>query len=864
MAIMRLIRRISLFFLVGILASASGVWGKPTTPEQARGVVQTWLAPQKPPLGISLPSKVKEVVTFADESGLPLYFVVYLDPEGMVFVPADDLVEPIVGFAPSGVYVPSPANTLGAMVSLDLSTRVRLVREMEATTLAGEMMAASPALEAARRKWAFLTPGEKGLDYGLNDINEILVGPLMQSEWGQDSAGGGLCYNLYTPNHYLCGCTATALAQFLYCLKYPTTGIGTAMQYYYVDNQMFASYAPTRGGNGLGGPYQWDLMINNPNTASLTDPQRQAIGALTFDTAITIHSTFTVDYTGAKLSAVRDALASTFKFSNAIFARFLRSTIPAPALENMINANLDFKYPVFLGITGGVGNDAAHTVVCDGYGYNFGTRYHHLNLGNDDGVGNLWYNLPLVDGPAGTNTWTMVEDCVYNIFKTGNGEIISGRVTDISGNGLSNAVNGATVTIVGGGATYIVPTDAKGIYAVAMVPSNTTFTLTATATGYTFTPQTVTTGESISGGRFTDSVITGNVWGVNFRSGLPTPVNPKYRLYSLAQSHTSCRAFAIGDIHPRVPIVGAAKTAQGAFHAFLWLINQDDLVSYQDLGTFPEADPMHPVLQSEAHGINNNGLVVGWSNKQNSNNKYPCYWNILGDKAIYQLATANANANAGQALGVNNKGEIVGTTWFYPPDAMLWACFWQNVGAAVSGLTAGTGSPRANRINDQSVSVGAIDNKAARWDQGIYSSLDPSGTNSEAFAPRTTNFPGAVGQKNGQACIFYSPDNIVMLGSLGGTSSTAYKVNNSGQIVGQATNSAGRGRAFIWDPQNGMQDLNALVNEPDWVLNTAYDINDRGEIVGWGYFQGIYDFAFILRPLKTAADMAPINMYLLD
>jgi probable HAF family extracellular repeat protein len=101
------------------------------------------------------------------------------------------------------------------------------------------------------------------------------------------------------------------------------------------------------------------------------------------------------------------------------------------------------------------------------------------------------------------------------------------------------------------------------------------------------------------------------------------------------------------------------------------------------------------------------------------------------------------------------------------------------------------------------------------------------------------------------------------LGSLGGSSSTAYKVNNLGQIVGQATNSAGRGRAFIWDRNKGMRDLNALVNEPDWVLNTAYDINEKGEIVGWGWYKGAYDFAFILRPMAKPPAIVPTYELLL-
>src|SRR5581483_7914381 len=46
-------------------------------------------------------------------------------------------------------------------------------------------------------------------------------------------------------------------------------------------------------------------------------------------------------------------------------------------------------------------------------------------------------------------------------------------------------------------------------------------------------------------------------------------------------------------------------------------------------------------------------------------------------------------------------------------------------------------------------------------------------------------------------------------GPLSGTYSQAQAINNNGQVVGYATGTAGN-RAFAWDPVNGMQDLNSL------------------------------------------------------
>ena len=59
------------------------------------------------PLGETLGGSVQRVETFNDQAGNPVYYVVYLDPSGFVIVAADDLVEPIVGFARAGQYDPS-------------------------------------------------------------------------------------------------------------------------------------------------------------------------------------------------------------------------------------------------------------------------------------------------------------------------------------------------------------------------------------------------------------------------------------------------------------------------------------------------------------------------------------------------------------------------------------------------------------------------------------------------------------------------------------------------------------------------------------------------------------------------------------
>ena len=73
------------------------------------------------------------------------------------------------------------------------------------------------------------------------------------------------------------------------------------------------------------------------------------------------------------------------------------------------------------------------------------------------------------------------------------------------------------------------------------------------------------------------------------------------------------------------------------------------------------------------------------------------------------------------------------------------------------------------------------------------------------------------------------------LGTLGGSSSLAYGINSSGDIVGSSyIPESENTHAFLW-MGDGLLDLNSLVpNDSGWELNEAYAINDNGQIVGMG------------------------------
>lgn len=90
---------------------------------------------------------------------------------------------------------------------------------------------------------------------------------------------------------------------------------------------------------------------------------------------------------------------------------------------------------------------------------------------------------------------------------------------------------------------------------------------------------------------------------------------------------------------------------------------------------------------------------------------------------------------------------------------------------------------------------------------------------------------------NGHAFL-YSDGVRQDLGTLGGSSSTAYGINDNGQVVGQSDISSQSSHAFLWDADNGMQDLGTLdsYNGPGtfkgYDSSYASSINNQGQIVG--------------------------------
>lgn len=204
-------------------------------------------------------------------------------------------------------------------------------------------------------------------------------------------------------------------------------------------------------------------------------------------------------------------------------------------------------------------------------------------------------------------------------------------------------------------------------------------------------------------------------------------------------------AYAINDVGQ---IVGVSTLASGAQHAFLW---EDGTM--RDLGTLGGTN-------SIALGINNSGQVVGLSEMPGGGlgAAHAFLWQA---GSMIDLGTIGGSFSVG--AGINNAGEVVGGSTRIG-DAIADAFLWRN--GAMTTLVLAVAGSSGNGINDLSHIVGSY-------------------------------FP--FGDFSEERAFLWEDDVSVDLGSLGGTKSVAYGINNAGKIVGQSTlDDALAAHAVVW------------------------------------------------------------------
>ena len=457
--------------IVALYASAEEV-----SADSAGVAAQRWLQDDAA-LGCALGSEVDAVHTCSPQEG-STFHVVKLKGGGFVVMSSDTTREPVVAFSSGGDLLESDSNPLWVLLKKDLALRVG--EDVTTNRKSGLLRATVGGSSGSgnEAKWNRLLGKSGGLlraSQGVSSVSDVRVAPLVQSKWDQGNVPGGYCYNYYTPNHYVCGCVATAGAQIMRYFQWPsaTTSVPTFKNNYCKLNGARKAYTTQ------GGYYDWSLMPLVPNS-SITDAERQTIGKLTSDIGICVGMAYASGGSSAGGYMLAEAFTNRFGYANALAAEWSTDISGNDDMKNALLSNFDAGLPVAIGLSGAGG----HEIVGDGYGYSGDTLYLHFNMGWS-GSDDAWYAPPQL--ATEQYNFNVLDGFVCNIFTNSayaNGVICSGRVLDASGAPIENAV----VSIKKGNGSILssATTNAKGIYALilASVPKTATaYTLTATFNG---------------------------------------------------------------------------------------------------------------------------------------------------------------------------------------------------------------------------------------------------------------------------------------------------------------------------------------------------------------------------------------------
>ncbi len=244
----------------------------------------------------------------------------------------------------------------------------------------------------------------------------------------------------------------------------------------------------------------------------------------------------------------------------------------------------------------------------------------------------------------------------------------------------------------------------------------------------------------------------------------------------------------------------------------------------------------------DAVAVNDSGEIAGDRNVSGGASHAFLYSN----GAMQDLGTLGG-ASSG-AYGINNSGQVVGEAGTAPGSNASDAFLYSN--GTMTALD-NSGHSSANAINNEGQVVVNVGDSVFLYSNGTKTNI--TGTAAEGSGNSINDAGQVVGYTFGtlRAFLWSSAAGMSDLGTLAApynSGSEALGINLSGQIVGTSWDYPLPGdyqyHAFLYS--NGtMEDLNNLVNAPGWTLEEATAINNSGQIVGWANMG-----ALLLTPLE--------------
>jgi probable HAF family extracellular repeat protein len=206
--------------------------------------------------------------------------------------------------------------------------------------------------------------------------------------------------------------------------------------------------------------------------------------------------------------------------------------------------------------------------------------------------------------------------------------------------------------------------------------------------------------------------------------------------------------------------------------------------------TIPQA------TDASASDIDNAGDIVGTYRSRNGDNM--AY--LVRHGEVQDLGTLGQTVRNSSAAGINNRRQIVGTSYIDTPTPIgnsQTRAFLYQQGVMTALPTPAGYSSVAARINERGQVIGRLEPNDASWE----------------------TWRAALWDKDGLKVLLDQ-------------ASDARGINNRGQVVGAVLTGSG---GFFYEPGKGVRSLNDLIDtSTGWNIVYAQDINERGQIVGFG------------------------------
>ena len=270
------------------------------------------------------------------ESGNPAVYVFNFDG-GSVFVSADDVARPILGYTDDNFDLANVPDGLAYY----LRFYARQIAYAQENNLEPETEVASEWMHVSRD--------------GFENDNRSTRGdiaPLITTNWNQDYP-----YNFYCPTggggpqgHAYAGCVATAMSMVMKKWDWPDHGQGSHS--YTPDGY------PMQTVDFENTYYDWNNMPNSCNTSNY-----QAVALLMYHCGVSVDMMYGGGSSGAYSQDVPDAIANYFRYTDHA-TRLDRDLYSKTDWEELLIRNLEYGFPLYYS---GSDTNGGHAFVCCGY-----------------------------------------------------------------------------------------------------------------------------------------------------------------------------------------------------------------------------------------------------------------------------------------------------------------------------------------------------------------------------------------------------------------------------------------------------------------------------------------------------------------